>query len=218
MEKKSLTLIIVSIVFVVLIGTISLFLDIDAIENKVTLINQEKCIELEEEKGVEINENAKLLEKEEALKLADELYKKGISAHTCGGVDLNYDNVKVIDDYEYYEVTNWLELRSVFTQSAKVKGQLGLENYYSIDEMVTEKSGKYYDMDCSRGSHMGYRGTDFEIVSINSDIIVYDANSKYCTEDSDYEENCETYIVSELFVIEKEDNNWKINRMVYPNN
>lgn len=163
-------------------------------------------------------ENSELLESKEAVQLAEDLYMKGISAHTCSGVELNYDNVKIIDDLEYYEVINWSELRSVFSKNAKVKGQLGQDNYYPIDEMVIEKSGKYYDMECGRGSHMGYRGTNFEIVSINSDIIIYDANSKYCTEDSDYEENCKNYIVSELFVIEKEDNDWKISRMVYPNN
>ena len=59
-------------------------------------------------------ENSELLESKEAVQLAEDLYKKGISVHTCGGVELNYDNVKIIDDLEYYEVINWSELRSVF--------------------------------------------------------------------------------------------------------
>lgn len=161
------------------------------------------------------------LSEEEALSLATELYETGKGVHVCGDIEVKENSVKEYDDFEYYEATNWLTLRDNFTSSAKVKGQLGDGNYYSIDDTVIEETGKYYAMECARGSNMSYRGTDLEVVSIKSDVMVFDANSKYCTDDEEYEDlddDCETYIVSEPFIVEKENNAWKISRLVYPNN
>jgi len=213
------------IVIIVLVMLICIFLGY-FVGNKLTDEDKEKCSEVvEENKQKEDQKDDKeittetLLTEEEALKLANDLYSKGITVHSCGGgLDLNYDSVITIEDMEYYEVINWGTLRKLFTTSAKVKGQLGGNDYRIIDDFVEEKDGKYYDMDCGRGSLYGYIGTDFDVVSIKSDIIVFDANSKYCTKDSDYEVNCKTYAVSEPFVIEKEDKEWKISRMIYPNN
>lgn len=210
------TSLIISIIVSLLVGgLVGGFISVNLVsDNKQEKTNNSEDINKTEEEEVTLSE-------EEALSLATELYETGKGVHVCGNIEVKENSVKEYDDFEYYETTNWLTLRDNFTSSAKVKGQLGDGNYYSIDDTVIVETGKYYAMECARGSDMSYRGTDLEVVSIKSDVMVFDANSKYCTDDEEYEDlddDCETYIVSEPFIIEKENNAWKISRLVYPNN
>lgn len=155
--------------------------------------------------------SSKNKEEQEAIKIAMELYHYGYSALMC-------------DEFEYgkytsngFLVSNFKEVNSMFTKNNLVDSLPGGDNFVSFAETMgmVEKNGKnYVAHQCDRGSHRYYMGTIVELVSFDDNEIKMEAISIYY--DDELENDNFVTVETYDFIVQYEDNKWKIAKMTLP--
>ena len=184
---------------------------------------------LNEEKQDENILNEIILTDEEAYDLGNNLYNYGKDVLWCKKYEyLTYTNELGNIDYKFvdnlgYEILNFEEVKNKFTSDNLVK-YTPSEDYTSFDSSIIKADNKYYDPSmCGRGADLSYNSTELKISKKEVNKIVFDAVSSYCEVYYDYATgpmdfaSCKLMVKKlEEFVIEKENNEWKIDRITIP--
>lgn len=181
------------------------------------------------EEGKDSNLSEIVLTDEETYNIGNDLYDYGIDVLWCKEYKyLTYINELGSNEYKYidnlgYEILNFEEVKRKFTSDNLVKHSVS-EGYTSFDSQIIKSNDKYYDSSmCGRGADLSYKSTELKISKKESNKITFDAISEYCGEYYDYAngpmdfDSCKLMVKRvEEFVIEKEENEWKIDRITLP--
>lgn len=140
--------------------------------------------------------------------------------------------VDLTDELSGYEISNYEEVRKHFTKECKTIPYLeeGNNNVQkcmdteNVDSTLRKFNDKYYEVNLGRGGNISYINREnLKIKDITDEKVVFEAIYNYCADDAIYDEEsdqCENngkrYSKKYDFIIEKEDNEWKIAYFVMP--
>ena len=136
----------------------------------------------------------------EMIKRAETLYEKAKDIYF--GEYLLDDNIVTINNEEYSQ----LETDIILNTFSKT----GLKNFIDGNKFVT-KNNLYYRMNADRGGNIDFISRKFVLIKQTDNEITFNLVSTYCDDDEWDLDNCKkTYDETRIFIMEKEDNIWKI--------
>lgn len=149
----------------------------------------------------------------------EEAYSIGKNLHDYGTSAAFGSEYKIVSGQNLKcEITNYEEVSSKFTKNNLVSSVVNEDVFRRFDYMLEKENGKYYGA-CTpgRGSSQTYISTKLQLVKKEENRIVFDAVSSYCVNGDNISGNCngEQYKTYE-FIIEKENNEWKIAKVTIP--
>lgn len=175
----------------------------------------------EDTKEIVVNNDSTLIEStlsdQEAVGLGESLWNYSYDTIWCKKFTYAEEPVTLSDGKQGYEITNYDDVKSLFSEDFKYKygdQSLGFNDIFGNVEL--EK--KYYDSDkCSRNASIDYYKTDITAKEIKSDKIVYQAQSKYCENAlvECTEDNATKNVDNEFSIIKSADK-WVIQSFVLP--
>ena len=136
----------------------------------------------------------------EMIKRAETLYEKAKDIYF--GEYLLDDNIVTINNEEYSQ----LETDIILNTFSKT----GLKNFIDGNKFVT-KNNLYYRMNADRGGNIDFISRKFVLIKQTDNEITFNLVSTYCDDDEWDLDNCKkAYDETRIFIMEKEDNIWKI--------
>lgn len=215
-----ITIFLMAATFLILIDFFIISREIDHVDVPDT---GKKVVEkADNDNNTSVNDKSNVLTEQEALAIGNDLYKKAgnMFVHRGLNVEVDENSQSVLyrrnDDDSFIASTDFDNdhheyEKLIISDVTDLLSEKMFSEFCSKYEIIKYQDS-YYRIAASRGANESYNSTELKVLSISSDVIVFDAVSSYFVNPAErFSDNAELRYESANFELKKENNFWKVN-------